>query len=110
MTGCGSVLWMAPEILQGDTYNESVDVFSFAMCMVELIDCDLPWHGWRFAAEVPFKVIQNERPTHQIRSAPSDELRELVTEMWGHVPSRRPSFHDIVERVEGLYVGAGGRR
>ena len=110
MTGCGSVLWMAPEILQGDTYNESVDVFSFAMCMVELIDCDLPWHGWRFAAEVPFKVIQNERPTHQIRSAPSDELRELVTAMWRHVPSRRPSFHDIVERVEGLYAGAGGRR
>ena len=26
MTGCGSVLWMAPEILLGDTYNEKVDV------------------------------------------------------------------------------------
>jgi serine/threonine protein kinase len=108
MTGCGSVLWMAPEILQGDTYNEKVDVFSFAMVMVELVDCDLPWHGWRFAAEVPFKVINKERPNHQIRSA-SDEVRQLVTEMWHHVPSRRPSFEDIVERLEGLYADAGGR-
>ena len=28
MTGCGSVLWMAPEILLGETYNEKIDVFS----------------------------------------------------------------------------------
>ena len=42
MTGCGSVLWMAPEILTGETYNEKVDVFSFAMVIVELISCKLP--------------------------------------------------------------------
>jgi serine/threonine protein kinase len=40
MTGCGSVLWMAPEILLGKTYNEKVDVYGFAMCLVELIDCE----------------------------------------------------------------------
>jgi serine/threonine protein kinase len=109
MTGCGSVLWMAPEILLGDTYNEKVDVYSYAMCLVELIDCDLPWHGWRFAAEVPFKVIQSERPSHQIRSA-SDELRALVGRMWGQVAARRPSFAEIVEELEALYAAAGGRR
>jgi hypothetical protein len=42
MTGCGTVMWMAPEILQGKSYNESVDVYSFSMCMVELLDCNLP--------------------------------------------------------------------
>jgi serine/threonine protein kinase len=38
MTGCGSILWMAPEILLGKTYNEKVDVFAYAMCLVELVD------------------------------------------------------------------------
>ena len=42
MTGCGSVLWMAPEILTGETYNEKVDVFSYAMVLVELISYKLP--------------------------------------------------------------------
>ena len=42
MTGRGSVLWMAPEILTGETYNEKVDVFSYAMVLVELISCKLP--------------------------------------------------------------------
>jgi hypothetical protein len=88
MTGCGTALWMAPEVqgcscccfvcgclgpegvfacadwwavprgwrarrlngpvaqvLSGALYNERVDQFSFAMCVVELLDCNLPWRG-----------------------------------------------------------------
>ena len=40
--GCGSVLWMAPEIVQGEKYNEKVDVFSYGMCLVELVHRNLP--------------------------------------------------------------------
>ena len=29
----------------GEVYNEKVDVFSFAMCMVELVSQKLPWSG-----------------------------------------------------------------
>ena len=53
MTGCGSVLWMAPEVLLGDVYNEKIDVFSYAMCLVELVDCQMPWTGVAKGAEVP---------------------------------------------------------
>jgi serine/threonine protein kinase len=28
MTRCGSILWMAPEIISGDTFNEKIDVYS----------------------------------------------------------------------------------
>lgn len=42
MTGCGSILWMPPEILLGEAYNEKVDVFAFAMTMVEVVDGHLP--------------------------------------------------------------------
>jgi serine/threonine protein kinase len=45
MTGCGTALWMAPEILSGKHYNESVDVFSYAMCLLELIACEMPWQS-----------------------------------------------------------------
>ena len=38
----GSLLWMAPEIMVGDNYNEKVDVYSYAMCMIELLDRHLP--------------------------------------------------------------------
>jgi len=79
MSGCGSALWMAPEILLGKTYNEKVDVFSFAMCLIELMDHHLPWHGYGGPAEVPFKVTSNQRPTSQLKhGAEHTELTALV--------------------------------
>ena len=62
MTGCGSVLWMAPEILLGEPYTEKVDVFSYAMVLVEMIDQKLPWTGVASGAEVPHRVTRNRRP------------------------------------------------
>ncbi len=106
----------------GETYNQRVDLFSYAMCLVELIDCDLPWHGWRFAAEVPFKVIQGERPAGQLTKADkpakgSEQEKEqmanfaaLVKELWSQKPSERPSFLDAAQRVDEMYMAVGGRR
>ena len=39
------MLWMAPELVLGEKYTEKVDVFSYAMCLVELVDRNVPWHG-----------------------------------------------------------------
>jgi hypothetical protein len=32
-------------MLLGRPYNESADVYSYAMCLVELVDRNLPWTG-----------------------------------------------------------------
>jgi hypothetical protein len=32
-------------MLLGRAYNESADVYSYAMCLVELVDRNLPWTG-----------------------------------------------------------------
>ena len=37
-------------------FNEKVDVFSFALCMVELVSQKLPWSGVALGAEVPHRV------------------------------------------------------
>ena len=104
MTGCGSVLWMAPEILLGATYNEKVDVFSFAMCLVELVDCRLPWTGVATGAEVPHKVTRGMRPRRQLEGTaerPVDErLAALIRDCWAQESSTRPDFRRIVHRVE----------
>ena len=47
MTGCGSILWMAPEIMLGKNYNEKVDQFSYAMCLLELCCLHLPVRAMR---------------------------------------------------------------
>ena len=34
---------MAPEILLGERYNEKIDVYAFAMVLLELASRQLPW-------------------------------------------------------------------
>jgi serine/threonine protein kinase len=64
MTGCGSTLWMAPEIFNGQAYNKSVDVYPYAMCLVEISTCKLPWDSVPLP-QVPIRVCREERPQVQ---------------------------------------------
>ena len=108
MTKCGSTLWMAPEMLLGEPsrpYNEKVDVYSFAMCLVEMIDCKLPWYGHGGTAQVPLKVTQGERPTAQLRKAAGEaELIALIKRCWDGQPRVRPSFTEIVNAVDAMLL------
>ena len=112
MTGCGSVLWMAPEILLGDTYNEKVDVFSYAMCLLELVNGHLPWSGVATGAEVPHKVTRGQRPTKQLEptdARPVDVmLAELIKDCWVQRAEQRPDFTTIIQRLEDMMRSAGG--
>lgn len=109
MTGCGSVLWMAPEILLGEAYNEKVDLFAFAMTMVEVIDGHLPWTAIAPPEAVALRVTNGDVPDRQLRKALAP-MRELVRRCWRHSPEQRPSFPEVVEMLQQMEAGdIGGR-
>ncbi|GLD98196.1 hypothetical protein PINS_up006893 [Pythium insidiosum] len=41
--GVGSSLWMAPEVFQGERYDEKADIYSFGVVLSELDTNDLPF-------------------------------------------------------------------
>ena len=82
-------------------YNESVDVFSFAMTMVECIDGHLPWTGICGAGGVSMRVTRGDRPSQQLQTA-TPAMRSLVADCWAHEPSERPTFARVVERLESM--------
>ncbi|CAM9758501.1 unnamed protein product, partial [Sphacelaria rigidula] len=46
MTGnCGTVQWMAPEVLASEKYTETADVYSFAIVCWELLERACPYEG-----------------------------------------------------------------
>lgn len=108
MTGCGSVLWMAPEILLGSRYNEKVDVYSYAMVLVELVSRQLPWSGveWCHPASVPTRVTKNERPFQQIKAlrgtAVQSGLKDLICKCWHPRPEARPAFSEVKAALKRL--------
>ena len=54
MTGCGTLYWMAPEMIKGDKYNQSVDVYAYGMCLYEMVTGTIPWKNVS-AQEIPFR-------------------------------------------------------
>eukprot|EP01043_Picozoa_sp_COSAG02_P002032 COSAG02_NODE_45_length_45811_cov_83.565891_20_plen_1562_part_00 len=106
----GTGLWMAPELVNGeDNYDEKVDVFSYAMCLIELVSCKTPWKGSGLReASIPFHVVQGKRPQHQLEQT-NRELRQLVEDCWGGDPSSRPAFCDIEIRVQTMIGGASAQ-
>ena len=108
MTGCGSSLWMAPEIIIGSSYNEKIDIYSYAMCLLELLSCHLPWHAVP-APTVAFKVSQGARPDEQLTSCTTSgrvpELVGIVRRCWIQQPAQRPSFSELVIELGRLLGG-----
>jgi hypothetical protein len=99
----GTVLWMAPELVLGEgSYDEKVDVFSYAMCLIELINREKPWQGSGVRQEtISVHLVQGKRPEHQLERAHT-ELKGLIRDCWHRDASRRPAFSGITARVEAM--------
>ena len=51
----GTPEFMAPELYE-EEYNELVDIYSFGMCMLELVTCEYPYSECRNPAQIYKKV------------------------------------------------------
>ena len=53
---CGTMQWMAPEVIAGHRYTEKADVFSFGINLWELLTRDIPYRGMQ-AMQVGYAVL-----------------------------------------------------
>ncbi|KAF7828025.1 integrin-linked protein kinase 1-like [Senna tora] len=99
MTGeTGSYRYMAPEVFKHRRYDKKVDVFSFAMILYEMLEGEPP-----FASYEPYDgakyVADGHRPTIRAKGY-LPELRELTVQCWDADMNQRPSFLEILKRLE----------
>eukprot|EP00727_Mastigamoeba_balamuthi_P012937 m51a1_g8266 putative serine threonine kinase (1615) ;mRNA; r:28556-34364 len=95
MTVCGTVAWMAPEVLVSSDYSEKSDVYGFAMVMYEILTRHYPFLGTQVMALVP-KIVGGQRPM-----VPADlagycaDYVALMKLCWAPAPQDRPGFREI---------------
>ena len=92
----GSPLYMAPELLEGEThYDTSVDVYAFAILAYEIVTGKEPFYEtpnltpFKLAA----KVMNGSRPTFS--NDATEKMIGLLSKCWSQDPSERPSFDEI---------------
>lgn len=85
----GTYRYMAPEVIRHETYSSNADVYSFGICLWQLITREIP-----FATMTPiqaaYAVAEGHRP--EIPASTPLRLQEIIRSCWDHDSQRRPSF------------------
>ncbi|KAM7464486.1 hypothetical protein LguiA_032607 [Lonicera macranthoides] len=99
MTGeTGSYRYMAPEVFKHRKYDKKVDVFSFAMILYEMLEGDAPLSQYEPYEAAKF-VAEGHRPYFKAKGYTA-ELRELTDRCWAADMNNRPTFLEILKRLE----------
>mmetsp|Transcript_50071 Transcript_50071/g.98936 ORF Transcript_50071/g.98936 Transcript_50071/m.98936 type:complete len:245 (+) Transcript_50071:3-737(+) len=97
----GTCHWMAPEIFQSLSYDEKVDVYSYAMLLYEVILRRVPFVEIADKKEIANRVKRGERPS--LAESPGDcpsMLQSLIRLCWHQDPCRRPDFEHVDQYLQ----------
>lgn len=81
-------------------YTKKADVFSFGMVLWEMVTGKIPFEG-----KTPLQVVR-ALDTGSRPDLPEDlhpAFTQLITECWAQDMNARPTFNEIVERLQGLF-------
>jgi hypothetical protein len=112
----GSLRYMAPEVAQKKPYSEKVDVYSFGIMLWQMARDRVPFKGMNRDEFNKRVVLGTDRP--KLDKAWPKGFSDLLTKCWHQDHEIRPSFREIVQRLDALMPSAaiwnrsswGGRR
>jgi len=104
----GSLRYMAPEVAEGLPYNHKSDVYSFGIIFWEMNAGKRPFGGLSRDTFYEQVVHGGGRP-HLSKRWPS-ELNKLLGECWNADVDIRPTFSDIVDRIDDLLTNEKGAK
>ncbi|KAI8561330.1 hypothetical protein RHMOL_Rhmol04G0330600 [Rhododendron molle] len=85
----GTPEFMAPEVY-AEEYNELVDIYSFGMCILEMVTCEYPYSECTHPAQIYKKVISGKKPD-ALYKVKDLEIRTFVEKCLATVSCRLPA-------------------
>ncbi|XP_073315197.1 probable serine/threonine-protein kinase WNK10 isoform X2 [Primulina huaijiensis] len=82
----GTPEFMAPELYE-EEYNELVDIYSFGMCMLELITCEYPYSECKNQAQIFKKVTSGIKPA-ALGKVKDPEVKGFIEKCLAPAPQR----------------------
>ncbi|XP_042391076.1 integrin-linked protein kinase 1-like isoform X1 [Zingiber officinale] len=97
--------YIAPELYNNETFDRSVDAFSFSFILFEMIEGIPAFHSKAPKEVAKMICVDNYRPSPlKIKSKTNlSDLFELIEECWDVQPAIRPKFSEIILRLEKMY-------
>jgi len=86
----GTPEYMAPEMLDGN-YNELVDVYSFGMCVLEMLTVEYPYRECGTVAKT-FDTVRKGKKPRSLQNVKDPTARDLIEKCLEPPDRRPPSF------------------
>jgi len=99
----GTALYMAPEVMRQEQFNEKADVYSFGLILYELISGEELFP--QYEELDPFFqaiCIDHERPVAPPGTLPS--IAALMKRCWAPDPVYRPTFEEIIRNLDEIMI------
>jgi len=95
--GVGTPIYMAPEVLDGQKYTTSADVYSFAVLLLELYSGEEPYDNDKFGS--PWQISQFVTAGNRLEIPKTfpEEIQILISKCWDNDPNSRPTFDYCVD-------------
>eukprot|EP01102_Stenamoeba_stenopodia_P019173 TRINITY_DN7157_c0_g2_i2.p1 TRINITY_DN7157_c0_g2~~TRINITY_DN7157_c0_g2_i2.p1 ORF type:complete len:620 (-),score=130.31 TRINITY_DN7157_c0_g2_i2:21-1622(-) len=93
--------WLAPEIINEEEYSDKADVYSYGIVLWELVTRQLPFeeYQYRFTYQLEDAIVKQQlRPT--IPETCPEDFAKLIRDCWSADQSARPSFTDVIQRLQ----------
>ncbi|GAB9465617.1 Tkl protein kinase [Globisporangium polare] len=103
--GVGTILWSAPEVLEGKRYDEKADIFSFGIVLSEIDTCMLPYGFNKDRTKNKMKSMQIVHLVAEGKLLPSfrddcpSAIVDLARECLELDPEKRPTAMEVVYRL-----------
>ncbi|KAG6510879.1 hypothetical protein ZIOFF_028924 [Zingiber officinale] len=96
----GTPEFMAPELYEED-YTELVDIYSFGMCVLEMVTREIPYSECDSVAKIFRKVMAGVRP-QSLNKVKDSEVKAFIVRCLAKPPAR-PSASDLL--VDPFFLG-----
>eukprot|EP00811_Abedinium_folium_P006119 NODE_15632_length_1039_cov_9.081140.p1 GENE.NODE_15632_length_1039_cov_9.081140~~NODE_15632_length_1039_cov_9.081140.p1 ORF type:complete len:314 (+),score=63.63 NODE_15632_length_1039_cov_9.081140:83-943(+) len=105
---CGSIPWMAPEVITRSGYGRKADIWSFGCVLIEMATAAKPWGAFDNPMAAMVKIgMSNETPP--LPRLLGDRLKDLILQCVRRDKALRPDSarllaHDFISDAEELTV------
>lgn len=99
-------VWLAPEILRNEPYDEKVDIYALGVILYELISFKQMFEEYSFFSDIEDAVCSAKRPPIPKTCPPM--YTQLIQRCWDDNARRRPSFswiESMIGKIESTVLG-----
>ena len=88
----GTIAYMAPEIFDTKVYNNSVDIYAFGICLLEMLTIEDSYSECKTISEIFYNKSNDILPM-SIKKVRDPELVRIIVQTLSSIPENRPSVY-----------------